>query len=72
MENPEQPVMGIDDEEITIGAKTYLKNERQGLSGDSNELNETIRQFPFKAGEAFRDSTKSSLFNIAKIYEQIE
>jgi len=72
VENPEQPVMGIDDEEITIGAKTYLKNERKGLSGDSNELNETIRQFPFTAEEAFRDSTKSSLFNIAKIYEQIE
>jgi hypothetical protein len=72
VENPEEPVMGIDDEEITIGAKTYLKNERKGLSGDSNELNETIRQFPFTAEEAFRDSTKSSLFNIAKIYEQIE
>ena len=72
VENPEEPVMGIDDEEITIGAKTYLKNERKGLSGDSNELNETIRQFPFTADEAFRDSTKSSLFNIAKIYEQIE
>jgi len=42
------------------------------LSGDSNELNESIRQFPFTAEEAFRDSTKSSLFNIAKIYEQIE
>ena len=72
IENPEEPVMGIDGEEITIGAKTYLKNERKGLSGDSNELNETIRQFPFTAEEAFRDSTKSSLFNIAKIYEQIE
>lgn len=72
VENPDEAVMGIDGEEITIGAKTYLKNERKGLSGDSNELNETIRQFPFTAEEAFRDSTKSSLFNIAKIYEQIE
>ena len=72
VENPDEPVMGIDDEEINIGAKTYLKNERKGLSGDSNELNESIRQFPFTAEEAFRDSTKSSLFNIAKIYEQIE
>ena len=72
VENSDEPVMGIDDELIEIGAKTYLKNERKGLSGDSNELNETIRQFPFTAEEAFRDSTKSSLFNIAKIYEQIE
>ena len=72
IDNPDQPIIGIDDEEINIGAKTYLKNERKGLSGDSNELNESIRQFPFTAEEAFRDSTKSSLFNISKIYEQIE
>ena len=72
VENPDKPVMGIDNELIEIGSKTYLKNERKGLSGDSNELNESIRQFPFTSDEAFRDSTKSSLFNIAKIYEQIE
>lgn len=72
VENPDEPVMGIDDDLIEIGSKTYLKNERKGLSGDSNELNESIRQFPFTSEEAFRDSTKSSLFNIAKIYEQIE
>jgi len=72
IDNPEEPVLGVDDEMIEIGAKTFLKNERRALSGDSYELNEVIRQFPFTMEEAFRDSTKASTFNIAKIYEQLE
>jgi hypothetical protein len=35
-------------------------------------MNEVIRQFPFTEDEAFRDSVSGSLFNIGKIYEQIE
>ena len=73
IDDPENPViLGIEGEQITMGAKTYLKNERKGLSGDSYELNEVIRQFPFTEAEAFRDSAKASLFNVQKIYEQIE
>ena len=72
VDNPEKPVLGVDNEMIEIGAKTFLKNERKALSNDSYDLNEVIRQFPFTMDEAFRDSTKSSTFNIAKIYEQLE
>jgi hypothetical protein len=72
IDDPEAPIVGIDGDIIKIGAKTFLKNERKALVNDSNELNEFIRQFPFTPDEAFRDSTKSSLFNIAKIYEQIQ
>lgn len=72
IDDPEEPVLGVDDEMIEIGAKTFLKNERKALSNDSYELNEVIRQFPFTMDEAFRDSTKASTFNIAKIYEQLE
>ena len=72
VEDPEKPVIGLEGEYISIGAKTYLKNERKGLAGDSYELNEVIRQFPFTEAEAFRDSAKASLFNVQKIYEQIE
>ena len=71
IDDPEKPVEGLDGEEITIGAKTYLQNERKALMADPYELNEVIRQFPFSEDEAFRDSTKSSHFNIGKIYEQI-
>ena len=72
IDDPEKPILSMDGDIIKIGAKTFLKNERKAFSNDSHELNESIRQFPFTDDEAFRDSTKSSLFNIAKIYEQVQ
>ena len=72
IETPESPVEGIDGENITIGSKRYLKNERESLKHDPSELNEVTRQFPFTEDEAFRDSIEGSLFNIGKIYQQIE
>ncbi len=72
VDDPESPIDGVDGERVTQGAKTFLKNERKALTGDSYELNEVIRQFPFTASEAFRDSSKSSLFNVQKIYEQVQ
>ena len=72
IDNPEKPVETIEGDMVDIGAKTFLKNERDALRQDVYELNEVIRQFPFTEDEAFRDSTKTSTFNIGKIYEQIE
>ena len=72
IEDPEKPVLTIDGEYVSIGSRTYLNNERKALKDDANELNEVIRQFPFTPQEAFRDSIESSLFNLGKIYEQIE
>ena len=72
VDNPDGLVEGIDGEHIHMGAKTFLKNERDSLKHDASELNETIRQFPFTEDEAFRDSIESSLFNIGHIYEQVE
>jgi hypothetical protein len=71
VDNPEGDVLGIDGEYIHMGAKTYLKNERDSLKQNASELNEVVRQFPFTSDEAFRDSIESSLFNIGKIYDQI-
>jgi hypothetical protein len=65
-------VIGLDGEAIDQGSKTYLKNERHSFKDDPSELNEIIRQFPFTEDEAFRDSIEGSLFNIGKIYQQIE
>tara|TARA_R100000322_G_scaffold44576_1_gene27869 strand:+ start:200 stop:1807 length:1608 start_codon:yes stop_codon:yes gene_type:complete len=70
--NPDSDVMGVDGEPVIVGAKTYLKNERESLKEDASELNEVIRQFPFTEDEAFRDSIEGSLFNVGKIYEQIQ
>ena len=72
IEDPDKVVEGLDGEDIIFGAKTYLKNERQSLKHDPSELNEVTRQFPFTEDEAFRDSIDGSLFNIGKIYEQIQ
>jgi len=72
VKNPPEPVQGIDGEDVVIGARTYLKNEREALKHDASELNEVTRQFPFTTDEAFRDSIDGSLFNIGKIYEQIQ
>lgn len=70
--DPEKPINTMDGDITKIGAKTYLNNERKALMSDPYELNEVIRQFPWTEEEAFRDSTKTSHFNISKIYEQIE
>jgi hypothetical protein len=72
VDDPEDMVEGIDGEFVHMGAKTFLKNERDSLKNDASELNEVIRQFPFTEDEAFRDSIESSLFNIGQIYEQVE
>ena len=72
IEDPDGHVQGIDGEYIHMGAKTFLKNERDSLKHDASELNEVIRQFPFTTDEAFRDSIQGSLFNIGKIYDQVE
>ena len=72
VEDPETPVKTIDGDYVDIGAKTYLKNERDALKHDARELNEFIRQFPFTVDEAMRDSIEGSTFNIGKIYEQVE
>lgn len=72
VDDPEGMIEGIDGEMIHMGAKTFLKNERESLKHDASELNEVVRQFPFTTDEAFRDSIEASLFNIGQIYEQVE
>ena len=71
-EDPKKPVMGIDGEEITIGVITYWNNEVAAMKSDSDALNEFYRQFPRTESHAFRDESKSSLFNLTKIYQQID
>tara|TARA_R100001463_G_scaffold96826_3_gene151280 strand:+ start:191 stop:2296 length:2106 start_codon:yes stop_codon:yes gene_type:complete len=71
-EDPESPVEGVDGVDIEMGSRRYLKNEREALKHDASEMNEIVRQFPFTTDEAFRDSIEGSLFNVGKIYEQIQ
>lgn len=71
-DDPVKPVKGIDGEMIKIGVITYWKNEVEALKNDSDGLNEFYRQFPRTISHAFRDESKQSLFNLTKIYHQID
>ena len=65
-------VKGVDGYEITTGVIEHWENEVEGLKSDPDSLNEYYRQFPRTEQHAFRDETKDSLFNLTKIYEQID
>ena len=58
--------------EIDQGVIDHWENEADGLKDDQDALNEFYRQFPRTEEHAFRDETKNSLFNLVKIYEQID
>jgi hypothetical protein len=72
LETPTSPVEGPDGEIIEEGVIDFWNNEVEGLKGDQNALNEFYRQFPRTEDHAFRDETKGSIFNLVKIYEQID
>ena len=69
---PEKKVLGVDGEYITNGAIDYWEAEVDSLKKDADALNEFYRQFPRTESHAFRDESKSSLFNLTKIYQQID
>lgn len=72
IDDPSSPVMGIDGREIRVGAVTYWSNEVDALKNDADALNEFYRQYPRTESHAFRDESKQSLFNLTKIYQQID
>ena len=71
-DSPQESIEGIDGEAIYTGVIEHWENEVDGLKGDSDALNEYYRQFPRSEKHAFRDETINSLFNLTKIYEQID
>lgn len=71
-EYPKTPVIGIDGRPIKMGVITYWNNEVASLKNDSDALNEFYRQFPRTTSHAFRDESKQSLYNLTKIYQQID
>ena len=69
---PKKPIKGIDNGWINVGVIEHWENEVDGLKDDKDGLNEYYRQFPRTEAHAFRDETKESIFNLVKIYEQID
>lgn len=71
-DTPETEVQGPQGEFIDLGVIEYWENEVDGLKENQDALNEFYRQFPRTEKHAFRDESKSSLFNLTKIYQQID
>jgi len=69
---PPAPIKGVDGNLINNGAIDYWDAEVDSLKSDADALNEFYRQFPRTESHAFRDESKSSIFNLTKIYQQID
>ena len=69
---PSERIKGVDNQWIKNGAIDYWEAEVDSLKSDADALNEFYRQFPRTESHAFRDESKSSLFNLTKIYQQID
>jgi len=71
-DTPDYDAIGPDGELIDVGIIEHWQNEADGLKSDHDSLNEFYRQFPKTTEHAFRDEAKGSIFNLVKIYEQID
>ena len=71
-DTPKEPAIGPYGDVIEVGVIEHWNNEAEGLKSDQDALNEFYRQFPRSEEHAFRDETKNSIFNLVKIYEQID
>ena len=71
-DSPKEPVEGIDGELIDYGVIEHWENEVDGLRHNSDGLNEYYRQFPRSEKHAFRDEATNSLFNLTRIYDQVD
>jgi hypothetical protein len=69
---PKEAVIGVDGEDIVNGAIDYWEAEVESMKSDADALNEFYRQFPRTESHAFRDESKQSIFNLTKIYQQID
>ena len=71
-DSPDHDVFDPHGELIDIGVVENWQNEADGLKNDQDALNEFYRQFPRTTEHAFRDEANNSIFNLTKLYEQID
>ena len=71
-DSPKDVVKDTQGDLIINGVIEHWENEVDGLKNDQDSLNEYYRQFPRTEKHAFRDEAKLSLFNLTKLYEQID
>ena len=71
-DTPDRDVFDPQGELIDVGVVDNWQNEVDGLKSDQDALNEFYRQFPRTTEHAFRDESKNSIFNLVKLYQQID
>ena len=71
-ETPKKETFGPHKDIIETGVIEHWENEVDGFKKDQDALNEFYRQFPRTESHAFRDESKNTIFNLTKIYEQID
>ena len=71
-DHPKKEIYDSSGDIIDTGVLDSWDNEVEGLKNDSDALNEFYRQFPKTESHAFRDESKNTIFNLSKIYEQID
>ena len=72
IDSPEEVLTGVDGGSIDIGSREFWKEEYDGLSHNQDQQHEYSRQFPLTEKHAFRDEATNSLFNLIKIYQQVD
>ena len=70
--DPEEPVVDNQGFKVDRGVITHWENEVDGLKSNQDAQNEYYRQFPRHEKHAFRDEATDSLFNLVKLYQQID
>ena len=71
-DTPEEDVMGVDGALVDIGSRDFWQAEVDGMAGNQDMQHEYTRQFPLSEKHAFRDEAVNSLFNLVKIYQQVD
>ena len=71
-DDPKEPLMDIWGDKIDKGVISHWNAEVEGRSSDPDDLNAYYRQYPRTEEHAFRDEQDNSIFNLSKLYEQLE
>jgi hypothetical protein len=70
---PPKGTLNVEGDEIKIGSLDYLiATEEQLKTMDDKALNEQYRTYPRTVEHAMRDEATETVFNITKIYQQLE
>lgn len=71
-ETPEEPVVGVDGQMITMGARQFIQANLEQYKDDPDAYNDERRKDPIVEQDMFRIASADSLFNVTKLQDQID